>query len=59
VFVKQLGAAYSDPENGVAGRSLAVPADAAELVARRLVHTKGADTAEWPEDLRVQEVPRG
>ena len=58
VFVKQLGARYSDPVNGVAGASLQVPADLVR-VARRLVHRKGGDPAEWPEALRIQEFPHG
>jgi protein gp37 len=57
VFVKQLGSAYSDPVNGVAGRSLVIPEDAGALLSRRLSHPKGADMAEWPAFLRVQEFP--
>jgi hypothetical protein len=41
VHVKQMG---SNPTNR-------------EGEPHRLVHWKGADMAEWPEDLRVQEFP--
>lgn len=57
VFVKQLGSAYSDPTDGIAGRGLRVPDDAAALITRRLVARAGEDPAEWPEDLRVREFP--
>ncbi len=57
-FVKQLGAAYSDAVNGVAGRSLCVDRDVASLVSRRLKHPKGGDPAEWPEALRVRDWPQ-
>lgn len=43
VFVKQLGAAASDPVNG--------------LASWRLRDRKGGDMSEWPEDLRVREMP--
>lgn len=56
-FVKQLGAAASDPVNGLAGARLRVPADAAALVSLRLKSPKGGDPAEWPADLRVREFP--
>lgn len=59
VFVKQLGARASDPENGIAGRSLDVHPDAAGLVSRRLRDPEGGDPAEWPEDLRVRQTPEG
>ena len=57
VFVKQLGAAYSDPLHGVAGRSLVVPSEAKPLVRRRLAHPKGADVAEWPSELAIRQGP--
>lgn len=56
-FVKQLGAAYSDPVNGVAGRSLKVSADAATLISRRLTDPKGGDMGEWPDECRVRQFP--
>lgn len=59
VFVKQLGAAYSDEKNGVAGAALKVPKSAADLISRRLKNRKGADMTEWPESLRVREMPHG
>jgi protein gp37 len=57
VFVKQLGACFSDPVNGLAGCSLDVPQEAAPLIRKRLVDKKGGDMAEWPEKLRVREMP--
>ena len=57
IFVKQLGAAYSDPVNGIAGASLKIPEEAISLLKRRLKHHSGADMAEWPESLRVREWP--
>jgi protein gp37 len=59
VFVKQIGAAASDPVNGIAGARLKVHPDAAELVSLRLKDPKGGDWSEWPEDLRVREWPAG
>jgi protein gp37 len=57
VFVKQLGAAASDPVNGLAGASLDVPEEAAPLVSLRLKDKKGGDPDEWPSDLRVRQFP--
>lgn len=57
-FVKQLGAAASDHENGLAGAALTVPPEALPLVSKRLRDRKGGDMAEWPEDMRVREYPR-
>ena len=57
VLVKQLGAAASDPENGIAGASLKVHPDAAGLISIRLKDRKGGDWSEWPEDLRIREYP--
>lgn len=59
VFVKQLGAAYSDPFHGIAGRALVIDPDAQALVSRRLAHPKGGDVSEWPSELRVREWPKG
>lgn len=56
-FVKQLGSAYSDEVAGIAGKGLGVSREAAPLVGRRLVDAKGGDLGEWPEDLRVREMP--
>jgi protein gp37 len=58
VFVKQLGAAYSDPVDGVAGAQLRVHADAPQPT-RRLKHPKGGDMSEWPERLQVRQWPKG
>ena len=57
VFVKQLGAAFSDPKNGIVGAALNVPQECAPQVTRRLKDRKGADMDEWPVDLRVREFP--
>jgi protein gp37 len=57
LFVKQLGAAASDPLNGVAGSALHIAAEAAPLVSRRLRDRKGGDPSEWPHDLQVREYP--
>ena len=57
VHVKQLGAAASDHENGIAGAALKVPAEAASLISLRLKDRKGGDWSEWPEELRVREYP--
>ncbi len=56
-FMKQLGTAASDPHNGLAGKGLKVPAEAAPLIGRRLADPAGADPAEWPADLRIQQFP--
>ncbi|MBU6280202.1 MAG: DUF5131 family protein [Actinomycetales bacterium] len=57
LFVKQLGAAYSDPINGLAGVQLKVSADAPQPT-RRLKHPKGGDMAEWPPEFQVREWPK-
>lgn len=57
VFVKQLGAAFSDEVNGIAGKSLKVPSEASPLISRRLKDPKGGDWTEWPEQLRIREFP--
>jgi protein gp37 len=57
VFVKQLGAAFSDETDGIAGASLRVSSEATGLISRRLNDRKGGDMAEWPEALRVREMP--
>lgn len=54
-FVKQLGAAYCDEKNGVAGALIKAPSEVA--ISTRLHHRKGADMAEWPETLCVREMP--
>ena len=57
-FMKQLGAAFVDEKNGIAGAGLKVDPDVACMVSRRLRDRAGADMAEWPEDLRVREWPK-
>lgn len=56
-FTKQLGYRAQDAVNGIAGRGLVVPADAADLVSTRLRCPAGKDWDEWPEDLRVRQWP--
>ncbi len=56
-FMKQLGAAFVDEKNGIAGAGLQVDPDAACLVSRRLRDSAGADMNEWPEHLRVRDWP--
>ncbi len=59
LFVKQLGAAYSDPRDGIAGTKLSIPGEAIDLLKRRLKHYSGADMEEWPEEFRIREYPGG
>ncbi len=56
-FMKQLGAAFVDEKNGIAGAGLKVDPDVACMVSRRLRDRAGADMEEWPEYLRVREWP--
>ena len=57
VFVKQLGAAWSDAEYGTAGASLKVDSDVAAQVSYRLKDRKGANMDEWREEFRIREFP--
>jgi len=58
VFVKQLGACYEDPPNGVCGHAVKWPYDTLPGgPTKRLKHSKGGEPAEWPSDLRVREFP--
>lgn len=55
VFVKQVGANLKwDPDGEQWWRGPHIHANGAP----RLSHRKGGDPAEWPEDLRVREMPR-
>jgi protein gp37 len=56
-FVKQLGAHYVDAPNGVGG-VLAKPDPQVVPPIWHLRDRKGGDMSEWPEDLRVREMPR-
>jgi protein gp37 len=56
VFVKQLGAHYVDAMNGVGGVLARPPPEYGSLT-RRLIDSKGGNMAEWPEDLRVRQLP--
>lgn len=56
-FIKQLGAKAVDANLGIAGRSLGVDDDGAEMVTRRLTDAKGGDWNEWPPSLRIREFP--
>lgn len=58
VFVKQGGAAFSDEQNGIVGRSVKVPKETQGLVALRMKDRKGGDLLELPPDLRIREMPR-
>ncbi|MCE5278873.1 MAG: phage Gp37/Gp68 family protein [Planctomycetaceae bacterium] len=54
-FVKQLGAnVHGDPRDG-----FTCDYPTPEFYRARLKHPKGGDMDEWPEDLRVREVPKG
>ena len=55
LFIKQLGASFSDPENGIAGAGLNFSIDDLYLVKKRLKHRAGAVMEEWSEDLKVRE----
>lgn len=57
LFVKQLGATFSDPKNGIAGASLKVSEAGIGLLGRRLKNRSGADTSEWADDLKIRECP--
>lgn len=55
-FVKQLGARYEDPLNGVGGARVTVDETMVGRI-RRLHSKKGGDPSEWPTFLRVREYP--
>jgi protein gp37 len=57
VFVKQLGACAVDEKHGIAGSLLRVPPEAEPLIRIRLTHPKGGRIDEWPEALRVRQMP--
>lgn len=57
LFIKQLGAAYSDPVDGIAGSSLKLSDEVLYLLKRRLKHRSGADIDEWPDELKIREYP--
>ncbi|MBF0307653.1 MAG: DUF5131 family protein [Alphaproteobacteria bacterium] len=56
-FVKQLGDAYSDPANGVAGPRLKV--DSPPPPTLRLDRAAVTDPTAWGPELRVREFPKG
>ncbi len=56
-FMKQLGAAFVDEKNGIAGAGLKVDPDVECVISRRLHDRAGAYIEEWPEDLLVREWP--
>lgn len=60
-FVKQLGASYYEPEREWLERErpsdIAAWTEADGRNLRRLRDPKGGDMSEWPEDLRVRELP--
>ena len=55
-FVKQLGAHYVDAASGVGGAQ-ARPDPSVVPPIRHLKDRAGADMSEWPEDIRVRELP--
>lgn len=55
VFVKQLGARPTSTADRISHRGN--KSKLADGFYRFLNNRKGADPAEWPEDLRVQELP--
>lgn len=55
LFVKQLGTRWIDGANGVGGARSHIPSEYPNV--RRLAHPTGADPEEWPEYLRVQQMP--
>lgn len=55
-FVKQLGARYEDPLNGVGGARVTADETMVGRI-RRLRSKKGGDPSEWPTFLRVREYP--
>ena len=57
VFVKQLGARFFDEENMVGGAAIRLSRDVGRDLSYRLKHPAGADPAEWPEGLLVQQMP--
>ena len=59
VFIKQMGAAYVDEKNGVAGAGLVIEDPVTQNRVRRLRHRAGADPDEWREYLRDREYPIG
>lgn len=57
-FVKQLGSNYADEANGVCGHATRWPFDVLPGgPTRRLTNQKGGDMSEFPEDLRVRQLP--
>lgn len=57
VYVKQMGGAFVDEPNGVAGAGLKVHPDVADRVAFRLKDPKGGNIDEFPDDLKVRQFP--
>lgn len=56
VFFKQFGDNGSDAENAIASPRVTVPSEYGSPV-RRLRGHHGADPSEWPESMRIQQVP--
>jgi len=56
VYMKQMGSAYIDEKNWVAGRFAKVPKEYGRTV-RRLKDVAGRNMDEWPNSLRVRQYP--
>jgi protein gp37 len=58
VFVKQIGAKPYDSDRRIyTPGSVIVPVDGGWMATNKIVDKKGGDWDEWPEDLRIREVP--
>lgn len=58
VFTKQLGAKPYDSDLRIATpRSVIVPIDSDWTFTNKLVDRKGGDWSEWPDDVRIRELP--
>lgn len=57
VFVKQLGARFIDEKDFIGGAAVRLDKDVGRDLTCRLKHRKGADITEWPEYLRVRQMP--
>lgn len=56
LFMKQLGSNFVDAQNGIGG-ARSKPSPEYGPLHRRLKHRSGADPSEWPQHLRVRQLP--